>query len=31
MESTVWTVAGVREVRTYAAIDEVKNTARIPL
>ena len=31
VESTVWTVAGVREVRTYAAIDEVKNTARIPL
>jgi len=31
MESTVWTVPGVREVRTYAAIDEIKNTARIPL
>ncbi len=31
VESTVWTVAGVREVRTYAAIDEIKNTARIPL
>lgn len=31
IESTVWSVAGVREVRTYAAIDEVKNTARIPL
>jgi Lrp/AsnC family leucine-responsive transcriptional regulator len=31
MESSVWTLAGVREVRTYAAIHEVKNTARIPL
>lgn len=31
VEAHVWTVAGVREVRTYAAIDEVKNTARIPL
>ncbi|MET0384115.1 MAG: Lrp/AsnC ligand binding domain-containing protein [Burkholderiaceae bacterium] len=31
IESTVWTLAGVREVRTYAAIDEIKNTARIPL
>ncbi|HEX7640134.1 MAG TPA: Lrp/AsnC ligand binding domain-containing protein, partial [Burkholderiaceae bacterium] len=31
VESTVWTLPGVREVRTYAAIDEVKNTARIPL
>jgi Lrp/AsnC family leucine-responsive transcriptional regulator len=31
MESVVWPLAGVREVRTYAVIDEVKNTARIPL
>ncbi len=31
VEASVWTVAGVREVRTYAAIDEIKNTARIPL
>jgi Lrp/AsnC family transcriptional regulator, leucine-responsive regulatory protein len=31
MARHVWTLAGVREVRTYAAIDEVKNTARIPL
>ena len=31
MESLVWTLAGVSEVRTYAAIEEVKNTARIPV
>jgi Lrp/AsnC family leucine-responsive transcriptional regulator len=31
MQSAVWTLPGVREVRTYAAIDEIKNTARIPL
>ena len=31
MESAVWTLPGVREVRTYAVIDEVKNTSRIPL
>jgi Lrp/AsnC family transcriptional regulator, leucine-responsive regulatory protein len=31
MESHVWTLAGVREVRTYAVIDEIKNTTRIPL
>ena len=31
MESAVWTLAGVREVRTYAVIDEIKNTTRIPL
>lgn len=31
MESLVWTLPGVREVRTYAVIDEVKNTTRIPL
>jgi len=31
IESRVWTLAGVREVRTHAAISEVKNTARIPL
>ena len=31
MESAVWTLPGVREVRTYAVIDEVKNTTRIPL
>jgi Lrp/AsnC family transcriptional regulator, leucine-responsive regulatory protein len=29
--SVVWSLPGVREVRTYAVIDEVKNTARIPL
>ena len=29
--SKVWSLPGVREVRTYAVIDEVKNTARIPL
>lgn len=27
----VWKLPGVREVRTYAVIDEVKNTARIPV
>jgi len=31
VERAVWTLPGVREVRTYAAIQEVKNTARIPL
>lgn len=31
MEALVWKLAGVREVRTYAVIDEVKNTTRIPL
>ena len=31
MESAIWTLAGVREVRTYAVIDEIKNTTRIPL
>ena len=31
MESAVWTLPGVREVRTYAVIDEIKNTTRIPL
>ena len=31
VESSVWTLPGVREVRTHAAIHEVKNTARIPL
>jgi hypothetical protein len=31
METLVWRLAGVREVRTYAVIDEVKNTTRIPL
>ena len=31
MEALVWRLAGVREVRTYAVIDEVKNTTRIPL
>ena len=31
MEALVWPLAGVREVRTYAAIAEVKNTARIPV
>ena len=29
--SVVWSLPGVREVRTYAVIDEVKNTACIPL
>jgi len=29
--SVVWRLPGVREVRTYAVIDEVKNTAKIPL
>jgi Lrp/AsnC family leucine-responsive transcriptional regulator len=29
--SVVWQLPGVREVRTYAVIDEVKNTACIPL
>ena len=31
IERSVWTLPGVREVRTHAAIHEVKNTARIPL
>ncbi|MEP6503841.1 MAG: Lrp/AsnC ligand binding domain-containing protein [Betaproteobacteria bacterium] len=31
MEAVVWPLAGVREVRTYAAIAEIKNTARIPV
>ena len=31
MEQAVWTLPGVREVRTYAVIDEIKNTTRIPL
>ena len=31
IERTLWTLPGVREVRTHAAIHEVKNTARIPL
>jgi Lrp/AsnC family leucine-responsive transcriptional regulator len=31
MESVVWPLVGVREVRTYAVIDEVKNTSRIPV
>ncbi|MED5620569.1 Lrp/AsnC ligand binding domain-containing protein [Ideonella sp. BN130291] len=29
--SVVWTLPGVKDVRAYAVIDEVKNTARIPL
>lgn len=29
--SVVWSLPGVREVRTYAVIDEIKNTARIPI
>lgn len=29
--SVVWKLPGVREVRTYAVIDEIKNTSRIPL
>jgi Lrp/AsnC family leucine-responsive transcriptional regulator len=29
--SVVWRLPGVREVRTYAVIDEVKNTACIPV
>jgi Lrp/AsnC family transcriptional regulator, leucine-responsive regulatory protein len=31
VSSVVWTLPGVREVRTYAVIDEIKNTARIPI
>ena len=31
MESAVWPLPGVCEVRTYAVIDEIKNTTRIPL
>jgi Lrp/AsnC family leucine-responsive transcriptional regulator len=31
VETAVWTLPGVREVRTHAVIHEVKNTARIPL
>jgi Lrp/AsnC family leucine-responsive transcriptional regulator len=31
MASVVWQLPGVREVRAYAVIDEVKNTARIPV
>ncbi|NRF70248.1 Lrp/AsnC ligand binding domain-containing protein [Aquincola sp. S2] len=29
--SVVWKLPGVREVRTYAVIDEIKNTSRIPV
>lgn len=29
--SVVWALPGVREVRTYAVIDEVKHSARIPV
>jgi Lrp/AsnC family leucine-responsive transcriptional regulator len=31
VSSVVWSLPGVREVRTYAVIDEIKNTARIPI
>ena len=31
MTSVVWSLPGVRDVRSYAVIDEVKNTARIPV
>jgi len=29
--STIWTLPGVRETRTYAVMEEVKNTALLPL
>jgi len=29
--SVIWTLPGVRETRTYAVMEEVKNTAQIPL
>jgi Lrp/AsnC family leucine-responsive transcriptional regulator len=31
MNTVVWSLPGVREVRTYAVIDEVKSTSCIPL
>jgi Lrp/AsnC family transcriptional regulator, leucine-responsive regulatory protein len=31
VSAVVWSLPGVREVRTYAVIDEIKNTARIPI
>lgn len=29
--SVIWTLPGVRETRTYAVMEEVKSTARVPL
>jgi Lrp/AsnC family leucine-responsive transcriptional regulator len=29
--SVVWTLPGVRDLRTFAVMEEIKNTARIPL
>ncbi len=29
--SVIWTLPGVRETRTYAVMEEVKNTARVPI
>lgn len=29
--SVIWTLPGVRETRTYAVMEEVKNTTRLPL
>jgi Lrp/AsnC family transcriptional regulator, leucine-responsive regulatory protein len=29
--SVIWTLPGVRETRTYAVMEEVKNSARVPL
>ena len=29
--SVIWTLPGVRETRTYAVMEEVKNTTALPL
>jgi len=29
--STIWTLPGVRETRTYAVMEEVKNTTALPV
>ena len=29
--STLWSLPGVRETRTYAVMEEIKNTTRLPV
>jgi Lrp/AsnC family leucine-responsive transcriptional regulator len=29
--SVIWTLPGVRETRTYAVMEEVKNSSRLPV
>jgi Lrp/AsnC family leucine-responsive transcriptional regulator len=29
--SVIWTLPGVRETRTYAVMEEVKNSAQLPI